>query len=295
VLSPEIWALRDRGGSTITPQLRQLYSGEDLGFGYSGAGKRVIIPEHEYRGVVVAGVQPGKGSVILDDVEGGFPQRWLWLPARDSQMPRERPPEPAVRKWQMPDGLTDRAERQVMQAMNVCARARDEIDAASVRNNERSDDDDSEDLSAHAMYTQLKVAAGLALLDERDSVGEDDWDLAATVMKKSDSVRDMVTARLTQKAHKDNVARGTAEGIRREVADTTEHDRAIKRIARLVLKKMPARPEWISASKLRPRIAARDRDDLPEVLDYLVENSHIEAEKKTYQGQSGTHYRRAAR
>ena len=52
-------AINARSGSTISPELRKLYSGETLGFGWADVSKRVIIPAHTYRSCVIAGVQPG--------------------------------------------------------------------------------------------------------------------------------------------------------------------------------------------------------------------------------------------
>src|SRR5258707_333753 len=76
----DTWAaLKDRTGSTLIPELRKLYSGEELGFGYADPDKRVLIPDHSYRACIIAGVQPGRGQALLADADGGTPQRFCWL------------------------------------------------------------------------------------------------------------------------------------------------------------------------------------------------------------------------
>lgn len=75
-------ALAGRSGSTLMPELRKAWMGERLGFGYANAEKAVAIMEHRYRMTMIVGVQPGRARALLDDKDGGTPQRFIWLPAR---------------------------------------------------------------------------------------------------------------------------------------------------------------------------------------------------------------------
>ena len=79
-------ALWSRQGATLRPMLRAAYMGEALGFGYADPRKRVISPKHAYRLGLIIGVQPEHAEALLNDqdVDGGTPQRILWLPTEDA-------------------------------------------------------------------------------------------------------------------------------------------------------------------------------------------------------------------
>jgi hypothetical protein len=283
-------ALSNRNGSTLSPQLRQLYSGEELGFGYAGADKRVIIPAGTYRACVIAGVQPGRGAVILEDADSGFAQRWLWLPAGDPHAPDTAPAPPARIAWSLPESIRGLdLEGGETAEISVCGAAWDEIRAARLRM--LREEAGGDDLRSHWHYTRLKVAAALALLDGRLSVTDSDWELSSYVMKRSDATRDATQRTLRERGVEANRALGRAEGIRAVAAAATVRTYDMKRIGRNVLSKIGR--EWISQSDLSSKgVASRDRAALPEVLDQLVAAGKIERGETTYHGQSGFRYRR---
>jgi hypothetical protein len=288
-------AIGGRAGSTLSPTLRQLYSGELLGFSYADIKKQVIIDPHTYRSCVVAGVQPGKGAVILNDTESGFAQRWLWLPVEDVNAPAYVPPVPEQIVWEPPEKIDslDMSDDEVV-IMEVCEKARNLIDTDryEVLRGMKSDG-----LDGHRLYTQLKLAAALALLEGSMAVQEIDWDRAGFIMSVSDGVRDEVARTLKSNATSANRARGREEGIRAEAArETAEQIRATRsdRIARNVMKKMPARPEWVPFREIKNGIAARDRSYLPDVLSELAESGKLESTGVVgATGNKGAKYRRA--
>ena len=55
-------AIASRTGSTLSAEVRKLYSGEQLGFGNAGKDTRVIVKPHSYRAIVVVGVQPERSG-----------------------------------------------------------------------------------------------------------------------------------------------------------------------------------------------------------------------------------------
>jgi hypothetical protein len=89
-------ALTTRNSSTLLPQLRSAYSGEELGFSYADPVKAVRLRAHRYRLCLTLGVQPGRGKALLDDTDGGTPQRFIWLPTGDMHAPDELPESSAV-------------------------------------------------------------------------------------------------------------------------------------------------------------------------------------------------------
>lgn len=88
-------AVGGRQGATLMPELRKAWSGEPLGCAYATPEKNLPIGRHTYRLCFVAGVQPALGGVLLDDLHGGTPQRFLWLPATDPHMQ----PDASCKGW----------------------------------------------------------------------------------------------------------------------------------------------------------------------------------------------------
>ena len=72
-------------------ELRQFYSGEQLGHGYSNPASRIIIEPFTYRGMLHAGVQPERSGVIVNDHASGFAQRWMFHDAIDPMGSGYRP------------------------------------------------------------------------------------------------------------------------------------------------------------------------------------------------------------
>jgi hypothetical protein len=282
-------AIDGRQGSTLSPTLRQLYSGEQLGFGYADIKKRILIPEHSYRSCVVAGVQPGRGGIILNDTESGFAQRWLWLPAIDRYAPKTAPKEPKQLTWHAPEEIKDAHDMYggVEYIIDVCKEARDAVEANRLPSLLGEDNG----LASHETYTRLKVAAGLAFLEGCVGVEEFDWERAGFIMSVSNGTRNMVARDLREKADEADRARGRSEGLRAAVSQDTILRAAMDRICANVLKLMPGNHGWISGSTLKNKIAQRDRELLAEVLRELVGKKKLESGKVTYRGQTGMQYR----
>jgi Bifunctional DNA primase/polymerase, N-terminal len=278
-------SLAARTGSTISDQIRFLYDGDVLGFSYSSESKSVIIPRHEYRGVIMAGVQPGRGESILGDVEGGFAQRWLWLPTWDPGAPDDEPEFPGSWKWAPPDSIDGHVAY-----MGICEQIREDVRTNRKRKLTRQ----SRIEEAHSLLTREKVAAGLALLDMRDAIGEEDWELSGYVMRVSDTTRDYVAAHLRKKAHKENLARGRAEGVRRSAADATVDSRRKARVRRNIIEKLKGR-DWTSSNWINRQIAGRDKDVLPELYSEMTKDKTLESRKYEYRGQTGLQFRLPAR
>lgn len=270
-------ALGSRQGSTLLPLLRQAWSGEALGFAYSDPEKALHIERHRYRMGLVLGVQPGRAAPLLDDADGGTPQRFLWLPVNDPEAPDDRPdaPPPLKRwgKWHgaRAAGLT--TTRQVMQIPQVAV---DEIDAARLarlRGEEAA-------LDGHALLARLKVAAALAILAGRDYVYDDDWRLAGVVMAISDATRAGVTRFLQGEAARRDEAFGRREGLRAVVAESVADEERTRRVCG-VLRRGLARSgdEWLTGAGVRRLAASRDRGFVDEALALLVASGDVEVDQ----------------
>jgi hypothetical protein len=274
-------ALGARQGATLMPILRTAWSGEALGFSYADPSKALDVPARSYRCSLMLGVQPAKAGPLLEDAEGGTPQRFLWVPVTDPDMPRERstPPEPIIWERDFPP---------MRYEMDVCTEATDAIDEAHWKRSRGEGDA----LDGHALYTRLKVAAALALLDRRLKVTADDWRLSGRIMAKSDATRAGVQRVLRERAQEANLGRARAEAARAVVVAEEVDAQAVKRASQAVKTTLSKQSgEWVSAAELRRKVASRVRANLDDALDALVLSGDIEAEATEYHGQSGTRYR----
>ncbi|MDO3398679.1 bifunctional DNA primase/polymerase [Mycolicibacterium neoaurum] len=235
-------ALSGRGGSTLIPELRKAWMGERLGFGWADVEKAVTVMAHRYRMTMVVGVQPGRGGVLLDDADGGTPQRFLWLPTTDSDAPNEPPQEPErlqIPAWpnsvegptglDFSDGDGDTGGLQVKfgpiddayrleepadhAAFHVLGLPPNVVDAIRAEHlvKRRGEVPSSGALDSHAMLARLKIAVGLMWLNGRtDKVSDEDWALAGTVLSVSNATRATVLAALSSNATKGCQGSGTA-------------------------------------------------------------------------------------
>lgn len=253
-------ALKGRSGSTLMPELRKAWMGEQLGFSYAADDKKIPIKDHRYRMTMVVGVQPGRSQTLFEDADGGTPQRFLWFPTTDPDRPRELPENPEVLKlprWpggelvtknatetvQSVDGketrllfnvarmkLSDEPNPDEFQVLDVPRSAVEAIDAEVAA---KLDGRDTDDLDSHGLLARLKVAAALMWLAGRtDAVTEEDWYLAGIVKAISDRTRVQVRQTLQAKAGEANRSRGRAEGERAvaqaDAMETALLDRALQ-------------------------------------------------------------------
>jgi hypothetical protein len=267
-------ALGARQGATLLPQVRQAYSGESLGFAYSDPQKAITIPAHEYRLCLILGVQPGRASALLDDVDGGTPQRFLWVPAADPGAPDHLPEAPTPMAWELPDlsswGPPD--PRSGRRRLGVPEVAREAIvSAAQARNRGQVDA-----LDGHALLTRLKVAAALALFARRTGVKDEDWHLSGHLMDVSDRTRAEVVAHLRARSRDANTARGELEADRAVVvADKLEAARA-KRVGPAIVRALARRADWMTRRDIAAAITSLDRPVVDEVLAGLVAVGTVE-------------------
>jgi Bifunctional DNA primase/polymerase, N-terminal len=267
-------ALHKRQSSTILPELRKAWMGERLGFHYVEKAKRLPVPAHHYRLCLIAGIQPERAGVLLDDIDGGTPQRFIWLPAIDTDAPDTVPDEPQPWPWKLPQWPMASAGRVILP---VCQIARGTIDDARLQRLRGNADT----LDGHALLTRLKVGAALALLAQRSEVTEQDWDLANIVMAVSDTVRAGVVSTLTAATSERNKARGKAEAERVAIVDQSRDEAAVNKAARAVLRRLDVvGNEGELEGKLRANsLAPQDRTCFSEAIERLADSGLIDAEK----------------
>lgn len=277
-------ALGDRRGATLLPELRRAWTGDALGFAYADPEKRLPVAPHTYRMGVVVGVQPSRAAALLNDRDGGTPQRFVWLPATDPDAPDTAPDTGPGIAWNAP--TLPPVDRHGLRVLPVCPTAWHTIDTARLERLRGTGDA----LDGHALLARLKVAAALALLHGRAEVREDDWDLGGVVMRASDRVRAQVVEQLARDAAENNRRRGEAEGERAAVAAEVVDREAARRVAGRIVRHLSAAGGRASHSELRRKCAARDRGYFDAATDALLTAGRIVAEAADQHGQTSRHY-----
>lgn len=289
-------ALGQRNASTLLPQLRKAWSGEALSFAYAAKDKALVIGEHAYRLNLVAGIQPGRAGALLDDSDGGTPQRFVWLPCTDPDAPERRPSAPnpidltAVAKGWPPTFGVDSTGRSGPYELALPMEAIDAVDRARLAalRGERS----ASALDGHALLCRIKVATALALLHNERNVTAEFWAMSGVVMEVSSDTRRGVEAALVDRDDKRNRARGRAEGVRAVEADSVREEEAIKRVAQAILRRLVKLGGSANRSAVREGVAHRDRDPyFDAALDKLLAEQQVEISP----GERGERIRRRGR
>jgi hypothetical protein len=278
-------ALLGRRAATLGGTLRSAWSGEALGETNATDERRRYVPANGYRLGIVVHVQPGRGGALLneDEAAGGTPQRLLWLPAPDPDIPDTAPSPPPPIAWDPPqEVLTANAELDARGmdciagiepvVLPVCGRALDEIDRAAVARHRG----EAGALDGHALLVREKAAASLAIFLGRFEVSEDDWDLAGHLMRVSDATRESISDELRRAADRENESRGRAEARRAQILRHSEESDAMARTSQRVMKILRERKDWVSRSDLRRAVTSRDRDYLEDAAEQLTKAGEIE-------------------
>ena len=269
-------ALGNRQGATLMPQLRSAWSGEKLGFSYADKSKALPIESHTYRMGLVLGVQPGRAEPLLEDADGGTPQRFVWMPTTDPSAPEVTPSASVPIPW------TFGRRRFVLNSRGLHVLQVPEVAERTVRDNRLAAlRGETVKLDGHVQLARLKIAAALMLLDQRGEMTEDDWHLAGTIMAVSEETREGVVQYLGQRNRASNEARAQAEGVRAVVVETTVETAKVQRVAQVVKRALAKKPEgeWATRRDITATAASRDRAYLDGALDALVTAGEVETDE----------------
>ncbi len=266
--------LSGQRGSTLLPELRAALMGEQLGFLYADPAKRLEVPGHSYRLALTVGIQPARSGVLLDDSDGGTPQRLIWMPTDDPDAPEVDPQEPLPLTWRVPTWPN---------VLPVCDTARAEVVAA--RDERRRGR--GQPLDGHRLLLRLKVAAALDIMDGRAEVSEEAWELAGVVLAVSDRARGICVAALADRSREANDHRATREGERAVIIDETIAEAVLRRMSGVVMRRLED-GAWRAHADLRRSIRADTRMYFEEAVERLEAAGLVERGESEH----GTRYRR---
>lgn len=298
---PEVDSLAaaQKRSASLMSELRQAWSGEDLAEDFSDETKTIVLRGNRYRFAMILGVQPGRAKPLFDDADGGTPQRFIWLPTVDPDIPDVAPNDPpklALPRW---PGLYSQGIADPDTALNM--ELGNEADASEyqilgipdfVRNlmqdtmrEIQRGNPEVDPLDGHKNLVRLKLAAALMALDLRyDAVTQGDWERAGAVMAVSDATRQSIQELHRTEADRQNVHRGKMDGIRASVAEETKHERDVARVTGNVLKKLKANDGAMTRSALRNSVPKRDRTCFDYVEKSLIESGRVKSTEGTEKG-----------
>ncbi|MGU3497637.1 bifunctional DNA primase/polymerase [Mycobacterium sp. C31M] len=276
--------------ASLMSELRSAWSGEDLAEDFAAEDKTIILRANRYRFAMILGVQPGRARPLFDEADGGTPQRFIWLPTIDPDMPDvapDLPPKLDLPRWpgMFQQGIVDpdisvnkdlgnEADSSEFVTLGIPNSVSDLI-LQTMREINRGNSS-VDPLDGHKNLVQLKLAAALMALDCRyDAVTQEDWDRAGAVMAVSDATRHSVQELHRSETERVNVSRGKLEGIRASVAEETKHSRDVNRVASQIVKKLTSEDGKLSRGLVRNSIAGRDKKFFDDAENSLIESGLI--------------------
>jgi len=262
-------SLATRSSSTVLPELRKAWSGEDLGFSYADPSRRLLVEAHSYRLSLVCGIQPERAEALLGDSDGGTPQRFLWMPVTDPAAPDHEPDEPEPYRWNWSREMERFSSGAMNLVMQVHPGAVQEIrEARRARNRGEGDP-----LDGHRLYGQLKAAAAMAVLAGRADVSAEDWELASMIMQVSTRTRTQVQNTLAAEKRTALQKRAVAEATSRDYAEDFVENRALERVTYWITQWLARKP--CRESDMKQSLNSRDRRYFKDALDRLQAEKRI--------------------
>jgi len=264
-------ALAARKGGTLVGELLKAFTGQSLGFTNAQRATTTHVAAHSYRLCISISAQPENVDFFLDREKDGLPQRFLWLPVVNpfAHPPGGEPPqrvpelEVVIPTFHTLAGLPFEVEvpqsvrSTILQFRYLVEIGSDEVDP----------------LDGHLMLLRLKVAFGLAVLEERREITEDDWRVAGQLLDVSNAVRADMARVVQDSRRRVNTARAHAEADRQEIIG----DRTVESTQRRVEKAIRTRLSKGRATKrqLTKSCTYAIRRDFEPVFERLLEDNVI--------------------
>lgn len=271
-----------RRGATLMPMLCKAYMGEDMSNANGDETTSRNVPKHTYRFCLTVGIQPPRAGAILDDTDGGTPQRFLWLPVIDPHMREDVQQAPEQYTIRLPFGTREGSTPMAVTIPQVAEKAIRRARALNGRGEGNPQD-------GHRLLTQEKAAIALALMDSRMNVTEADWHAAGAVIAKSDATRDVCRKACHGAAVQESVTRRITDAeAEDQAADATDekrnHDVRVKALDLLAAANgQPLTHGHLAQSfnSKRRRDGMSQRDRLPAALERLADEGLILATETT--------------
>jgi Bifunctional DNA primase/polymerase, N-terminal len=263
-------ALSARTGTTLPSMLRSAFTGDTLGFSNRKASS-LHLREDTYRLTLVVNVQPGRAGALVDDAYGGMLQRFMWFPGVDARIsaecgdfPGRLTMPPWAGCWKTGCGLEVPVEAERLIREERAKSQRGEHDH----------------LDTHALFVREKFAYALAILDGRDKMTGEDWELSGVAAAVSECVRGWVSAELERARDEEAAQRGALQGVSQAAAGVSKaraEPQRSNRIAVWIIDRLKAAGRGgMSEGELRRDADSSIRHSIVPVLGVLAEQGRVE-------------------
>lgn len=253
-----------RQGSILLAQLKSALMGELIGQSNASDATTRIVQAHTYRCGLSIGAQPGHTGVIFNDTTGGTPQRLLWLPTTDPDMPADPMADPLPLDTKLPPWADNGG---------VIVYGPSEIEQTIVSAHLARQRGEGDALDGHALLTRCKVAAVLAVMHHRTVVDDLFWELSGTVMEWSNTTRDWILG----EAKRAERAKVRDRAISRAYGEEAVDDRRAEVVRRRIFKILGEGPA--THGTVHSRIGKREYKDLfPDVIASLLLTGEVASE-----------------
>lgn len=297
-------AAMSRQGSKLDAVLLSAWCGEQLGAKTKSVDGSLKLPRLGYKLCIITGVQPDNMEILTARDGDGLPQRFLWCDTADYGAPRLLPP--------MPQGTfrfdVDRLKAYQADDMAVNALYR----AGSIKDMPKMEDGSipyrlyemqypsevyaavDEDaynrlhrsrpngMDAHALQLAMRLAALLAILEQRENLLEvtvDDWNAALWLMRHSIETRERCLAKSREISKGKRADRIIDDMGAKDLAQQRIHDKCV----RFCIENIPAKLQekdpdriGIAQSTLKKCFNGKWWDGYDEALETLKRDGVIE-------------------
>lgn len=262
-------SLADRQGASLVGELLKAFMGQQLGFNNASAHTTSYTKAHSYRFCLGIGAQPENSSFFFSRAKDGLPQRFVWAPASDPHASRE-----SRRNRRDPMRVALPIFPTLMTGAPHIITVPDSVRTEIEDYHHAKSKGEGDPLEGHAYLTRLKVAFGLALLESRANITEDDWRIAGQVLEMSTFTREGMAKVLADKNKRLNAGRAHAQADREAVLEERRASRIEDRVKNAITKKL-RRVGKATRSELRRTCDSTVRPSFDGVFDTLVEEGSI--------------------
>lgn len=270
--------MANRKGNATMPIIRTAWSGADTGQANASVETKRHLRAGQYAIGLVSLWQPQVASKLLDDAPGGTPQRFVFFDTHDTDISIHPPAWPGPLPWSPPAAIVMGGTHQ-RHYLDIDPAIELEVRTEHVAI--QRGDAEVHPLDGHARLVRLKLAGLLAVLDGRHDINGEDWSLAGTIMRHSNSVRSWIVDEARRAREAGELAGARRQAAAQSVIEDTMATRSLHRAAKAVWRVADrAKPEPISRRQAHAAVASRDRqhvsidDAIAEAvrLDWVVPN-----------------------
>jgi len=248
----------ERSGATIGTALRSAWPGETLGQANAAEDRTRLVRQGQYALGLLIGFQPETAAPLLADSASGTVQRFAWASATDRHGPSERIPVPGPLSLHLADDLGNPRTG----TLTSDGAIQEELWHRQARLNRGEEVPDP--LNSHEPLMRSKMAALLTILNGRNHIRCDDWELAGTLWRISCAVRDhLIDLAAQRQRERQQAAEDAAVDLhaRKAAASTPEAIRAAQlRVAATLIRHVERAGGQLTRSAARRALAHRDRD-----------------------------------